>query len=176
MLNTKLDIFVDKLDSLSDKPIKKIFNTTRELYIDQDKLLDKSDLIFNEFLYFYLNDPIDGCEFNVLFSGYEDEVELLRDVIAISSEKKTIAELVKGAQKIRMNIVKLHKRDDEKILNHLNRFVFMCFCFDDERYIDYLVEHFVKTEKISPDDLIHKINTRVMKNENVVLKINDEEE
>ena len=174
MLNTKLDIFVDKLDSLSAQPIKEIFNTTREIYIDKDKLLDKSDLIFHEFLYFYLNDPIEGCEFNVLFSGYEDEIELLKCVIAISSEKKTISELVNSAQKIRMNIIKLHKRDKEEVLNHLNRFVFMCFCFDDERYIDYLVEHLVKTEKISPDNLIHRINTRVMKNENVILKISSE--
>lgn len=167
---SKLDIFVDKLDSLSDKPIKKIYNMTKESYLNKNNELDKTDLVYNEIIYYYLTDAIEGCEFTVIVQQYQEELEHLKDVIGFEGSRTVISELSKKAQNINIEIATKKKNEDEKTKSDLNRFVLMCFSFQDNRYIDLLVEHFVVKEKIEPDLLIQNINKRIMKSEDKILR------
>lgn len=168
---TRLDIFVKKLNSLSENPIEKAYEITKKAYYSERNVEDKCEMIYNEILYYYLTDFFNGCEINVVKENYNEELEHLKDVISFEGSKSVISNLSKKAQNINIEIETKKYNINYKVKNHLKRFVFMCFSFHDKRYIDFLVEHMVKEEGIDPDVLLREINTRLMKNEDKILKI-----
>lgn len=165
----KLDLIVRKLDDISDKPIFKVYEQTKNNYLEKNNESIDLGVVYDEMMYYLLTDLKDGCEKWVKHSGYKDEIELLKDVIAVDVSERTKIELSNKVQDLNMKIIMESKNMNPVIFNNLQRFVYMGFSYIDERYSEYLIDHLIKKEDFNPDDIIRFINKRLMNRKTNIL-------
>lgn len=168
---TRLDHLVNYIDKTSKKPIRKIFDWTVDGYLPKDKQEEIKENAYNELLYFYLTDLMEGCQMSVQIEGFNDELEHLKDVIGFNTSSTVVMKLAEKMQTVLIHTESRLKNEPMKYDN-LKRFVFMGMSYHDERYIPMLAEQLIK-EGINEDKLISKINQIVMKNEIKILKLSD---
>lgn len=164
----KIEYFIEELNKRSNKPIKNVFNMTLKGYINDEKEIKEKKLatIYDETMYYYLTDFMDGIEDTVLLYGYEKELNLLKDVIAIDSSEKSKKTLVEYAKNIRLKINDVSVDDK----NAIERFVWMLMSYSDERAINKLVENLLKSG-LEDDNIIQFVNKRIIANKTNILKL-----
>lgn len=168
-MENKLDIFINELSQYSESPIKNAYNMTADIYLTEDRRdLVKED-IYNQILYYYLTDLIDGCEVTLLIHDFKDEVEHIKDVISFCKSNSVILELIQKVQLMRVKVTKLKLSSNEKF--HIDRFILMAFSLHNKKYIEDFVHHLIKIENINPDDVLRFINQRIIQEEKKILKI-----
>lgn len=166
---TRLDNFVNYLDKKSKKPIRKIFDMTTKAYLVEEKEEEIKEVVYNELLYYYLTDLMEGVQMSVQIEGFDDELEHLKDIIGFNTSSTVILKLANKIQNVLIHTESRLKNDPIKY-NHLKRFVFMGMSYHDERYIGMLVDHLIQ-EGIDEDNLISRINKCIMRHELKTLKI-----
>ncbi len=169
---TKLDYFVNYIDKKSKNPIRKIFDMTIDMYLPDDKKEEIKELVYNETLYYYLTDLMDGCQMSVQIEDFNTELEHLKDVIGFNTSSTVILKLAESMQPVLIHSESRLKNDPVRY-NHLKRFVYMGLSYHDERYIKMLADQLIH-EGIDEDKLISFINKCIMRNEIKVLKLSDD--
>lgn len=168
-MENKLDLFINELSQYSTSPIKNAYNMTVDAYLSEDKQELVKEDIYNQLLYYYLTDLMDGCEVTLLMHEFEQELELIKDIISFCKSNSVIMELIQKVQFMRVKISKLNISENTK--QHFDRFILMAFSLHDKKYIKEFVHHLVKIEEKEPDELLRFINQRVMQEETKILKL-----
>lgn len=168
---TRLDTLVNYLDKKSKKPVRKIFDMTVKGYLVEDKIDEIKEAVYNEILFYYLTDLIDGCQMSVIIEDFSNELEHLKDVIGFNTSSSVVLSLAESMQPVLIYAESRLKNDKIKY-NHIKRFVYMGLSYHDSRYIEMLAEQFLQ-EGIDEDKLISVINRFIIRNEVKVLKLKD---
>lgn len=170
---SKLDSFVGFVDSKTEKRIKVIYTMTVSDHIPKSREDDEKDKIFDELMYFLLNDFMLGCEVTARMHEYNNEIEHLKDIISICKQSTVIMNLAQSLQELRIDLNTSLKNISELEKNHLERFMFLGLVYQDSRYIENLVDHLIDKEDFDVEFFIQFINKKIMAVPSSILVLND---
>lgn len=168
---SKLDIFIDVLNKKSDKPVKGAFNMTLDSHVSKEKHDDVKDIIMDELNYYLLTDFMDGCGITLKMNEFNDEMEMMQDIISFCKTKTLLMNFAQSLQSLQIKLKTSLKHLNEAEKHHIERFIYMGLSYHDERYIAYYVEHLIEKESFDVEVLLQFINKRVIENQQKILKL-----
>ena len=168
-MKTRMDKFIEKLNTLSDAPIKSLYEMGKDMYLNNTDPILETETVYNELLYFILTDLEHGYESVLKRLEMNNDIELIKDIIAFDCSKNAKIELKDRVGNINTDIeMEVH---NTFISKKLKTFVYSSMSLMDDRYIDFLVEHLVNVERIDIDFLANFINQKVKGRRRVILKV-----
>jgi len=166
---TRLDTLVEELDRFSNDPVKKLYEMGKDIYLINNDIEYETEIVFDEILYFFLTDLEYGYEGYLKKLDMNDELELLKDMIAFDCSKNSKIELSQRVQSLKID-VEMDKYNNI-ISKKLKTYIYSAMSLIDERYIKALITHLIDEEKIDIDFISNLINVRVKGRKKVILKI-----
>lgn len=167
---TRLDIFIDKLDSLSTEPIKEAYKSIQKVFLNENNDIE-SDLqeVYYELLYFILTDLEYGYETYLKRLELEKELELIKDIIAYDCSQNTRIELNNIVKNLKVEIdLEMY---NPIIASKIKTFIFSGTSLIDDRYAANLAEHLVNCEQVDIDFISSFIFKRIEKKRRTILKL-----
>lgn len=167
---TRLDIFIDKLDSLSKEPIKEAYKSIQKAFLNENNDIE-SDLqeVYYELLYFILTDLEYGYETYLKRLELEKELELIKDIIAYDCSQNARIELNIIVKNLKVEIDM--ETYNPIIASKIKTFIFSGTSLNDDRYAANLAEHLVNCEQIDIDFISSFIFKRIEKKRRTILKL-----
>lgn len=166
---TKLDVFVSELSLFSDAPILALYEMEKKIHFVNNDVDLETGVIFDEMLYFLLTDLNYGYEGYLKRLNMDDDLELIKDIIAFDCSSKSKMELHQRIQKIKVDIEM--GEYNNVVSNKLKTYLYSGMSLIDDDYISHLVKHLISVDKFEVDFLVALITKRIKGRKKNILKI-----